>query len=329
MEGDAVAGAIVQTEMGDISIRARRGVVLACGGYPADMARRAATFPTSEPQDRLRPILAPLTNSGDGIAFAEAAGGAFTSELVQPAAWTPVSILPRRKVEDAAYPHFVDRMKPGFISVSPLGRRFVNEACSYQDFVPAMVAVTPPGMEPHAYLIGDGRAVNRWGMGFVKPAPLPRGHHIRSGYLIAGNSLEELARKIGVDPEVLVATVVGFNRCAREGVDPEFHRGDSAYDRFSGDPVQRPNPNLGPLEKPPFYAVKMVPGELGTFAGLMTDENARVLDGTGKPIGGLYAAGNDMASIFGGLYPAAGTTLGPGMTFAYIAARHLATFRGK
>ena len=324
LQNGRVAGAEVATPDGTVTVVARRGVILACGGFPADSARRADTFGHSDAEGGLPAILAPTGNTGDGIRFGEAAGGVFDAGVIEPAAWMPVSVIPGRKREEAAYPHIVDRQKPGFIAVSPQGKRFVNEAGSYHDFVPAMIRASPPGLPPYAFLLCDRPAINRWGLGYVKPAPVPRGGHIRSGYLLIGRNLRDLAAKMGIDPMRLEQTVADFNDQARKGKDPWFHRGESAFDRFNGDPAHKPNPNLGPLERGPFYAVRLVPGEIATFAGLKTDAAARVVGPDGTPVSGLYAVGNDMASIMGGSYPAAGITLGPGMTFAYIAARHLA-----
>ncbi len=328
VDNGKVTGALIDTPSGPVECLARRGVVLACGGFPADHSRRARTFPHARKEGPLPPILAPVGNTGDGIRFGEAAGGIFCADVLQPAAWVPVSIIPGEQAIEAAYPHFVDRHKPGFIAVDRSGRRFVNEAGSYHDFVQGMFRANTADQEVAAFLICDQAAINRWGMGFVKPAPMPRGKHIRSGYLHVGKSLGELAQRIGLDPQTLEATVSAFNDHARRGQDPDFGRGESLFDRFSGDQNQQPNPNLGPLDRAPFYAVKLVPGEIATFAGLKTDAQARVLGADEVPVPGLYAVGNDMMSLMGGTYPAAGITLGPGMTFAFIAARHIAAAAG-
>lgn len=153
---------------------------------------------------------------------------------------------------------------------------------------------------------------------------MPYEKHIRSGYLFRGRTLTELAGQIGVDPAGLEDTVARFNEPARRGEDPEFGRGSTSYNRSLGDPEHKPNPCVAPIEQAPFYAVKLVMGDLGTFAGLRTNEYAQVLGTDGRPIRGLYAAGNDAASIMGGNYPGGGITLGPAITFGYIAARHMA-----
>ena len=148
--------------------------------------------------------------------------------------------------------------------------------------------------------------------------------YLRSGYLIRGRTLQELATACGIDPAGLAVTVTEFNRHARVGADPEFGRGTTGFNRYGGDPAVVPNPSLAPIERAPFYAVRVVPGSFGTFAGLATDAAARVLDTHDVPIPGLYAVGCDQASVMGGHYPAGGINLGPAMTFGYLAARHLA-----
>ncbi|MBS0530330.1 MAG: FAD-binding protein, partial [Proteobacteria bacterium] len=152
--------------------------------------------------------------------------------------------------------------------------------------------------------------------------PMPLGHHLRSGYLIKGETVAALAQRAGIDPSSLQGTIAEFNAAAASGLDPAFGKGSRAYNRFQGDALHGPNPCVAPLDHGPFYAIKMVIGDLGTYAGIRTDENARALDKDGKVIEGLYAAGNDMASIMGGNYPGAGITLGPALTFGYIAGRH-------
>jgi succinate dehydrogenase/fumarate reductase flavoprotein subunit len=161
-------------------------------------------------------------------------------------------------------------------------------------------------------------------LGCVAPAPLPIGRHLRSGYLKRGATPAELAKRIGIAPETLEATIAEFNAMAKSGEDPAFGKGSKAYNRYQGDPLVTPNPCVAPLQTAPYYAIKLVIGDIGTFAGLVTDENARVLDASGKPIRGLYAVGNDAASVMGGNYPGAGITLGPALTFGYIAAMDLA-----
>ena len=239
-------------------------------------------------------------------------------------ALAPVSLVPRADGSVAHFPHLIERAKPGIIAVTPEGRRFVSEADSYHDFMAALLAATPPGKAPHCWLIADHRAQRRWGLGWSKPFPFPLRGAIRSGYLKRGRTVEDLAQACGIPAAALRDTIQHFNSGAAEGRDPEFRRGESLYNRVQGDAGHGPNPSLAPLETGPFYAVRIVPGSLGTFAGLKTDPLARVLDRQDRPVPGLFAIGNDMASVMGGHYPSGGITLGPGMTFGYIAGRVLA-----
>lgn len=303
-------------------IKARRGVILASGGFSHDPARvRQLYSHLMNGQEHFSPTGQGAT--GDGLRMAEQVGGVLDAALAHPAAWAPVSRVRRRDGSTGLFPHFVDRPKPGVIAVTRKGRRFVNEANSYHDFVAAMLRECQDLDENAAYLICDHTTMRRYGLGFAKPFPVPIGHHVRSGYLKRGRTIQDLARQIGADPQTLDQTIDRFNEHARHGEDPEFGKGSTAYNRFVGDLGHKPNASLAPVERGPFYAVKVVPADIGTYAGLRTNGDAQVLDRNDKPIPGLYAVGNDAASIMGGNYPGGGITLGPGMTFGYIAARHL------
>jgi succinate dehydrogenase/fumarate reductase flavoprotein subunit len=218
----------------------------------------------------------------------------------------------------------MDRAKPGSIGVRTDGRRFVNEANGYYDYVAALLAATPEGETVQSWQIADSRFVRKFPLGMAKPLPVPLFPYLRSGYLTKGRTLEELATKCGIDPLALRETVERFNRNARTGVDPDFGRGGTPFNRYGGDSSSQPNPSLGTIEKGPFYAVRVVPGSFGTFAGLDTDARSRALDAHGAPIPGLYVTGNDQASVMGGHYPAGGINLGPALAFGYIAGRDLA-----
>ncbi|MGE0260615.1 MAG: FAD-binding protein, partial [Alphaproteobacteria bacterium] len=239
--------------------------------------------------------------------------------------WAPVSAVPHGDGRTGAFPHLIDRQKPGFIAVTRHGRRFVNEANSYHEFCRGLARACAGEPEAYCYLIADHRTIRRYGIGFAKPSPVPLFPYLRSGYLLRGRTLSELAGRAGIDGDAFQATVDAFNRHARNGEDPQFGRGTSSYNRYNGDPRHKPNPCVAPVEQAPFYAVRIVIGDLGTFAGLATDAQARVLTAEGVPIPGLYAAGNDVSNVLGGNYMAGGSTLGPGMTFGYIAACDLAT----
>jgi succinate dehydrogenase/fumarate reductase flavoprotein subunit len=173
-------------------------------------------------------------------------------------------------------------------------------------------------------MICDHRTIRRYGLGAVRPYPLPIASFIRSGYLKTGSTVRELAAAAGIDAENLEQTIAAINRDAREGIDRAFGRGQTSYQRLLGDDAFSANPCIGEIKVAPFYAVKIIPGDIATYHGLVTDERTRVLDTDRKPIAGLFAVGNDAASIFGGSYPGAGATLGPAMTFGYVCGRYLA-----
>lgn len=318
-----VVGATAATAAGTITIVARRGVVCAAGGLSHDLARRRRLYAQCTGTDDDYSLACP-GNTGDGLRIAEAVGAAVDESGAHPAAWMPMSGVPDADGSLAVYPHSFDRGKPGVIAVTVAGRRFVNESNSYHDFGEAMLRVEPASPGRAAFLICDSPAIRRYGLGMAKPFPLPLAPYLHSGYLKRGRTLDQLAARTGMDARTLNATVQRFNANARAGRDPEFGRGANVYNMYQGDPASASHPCLAPLERPPYYAVRVYPGDLSSFAGLKTDERARVLDTAGVPIPGLYAAGTDMASIFGGHYPGPGINLGPAMTFGYLAARHIA-----
>lgn len=322
-EGGKITGARLAMAGGPVSVRAAKGVVLAAGGYPHDPAR-LDEFAQAAGGAQGHYSAAPRSNSGDGLRLAQAEGAALEGDLESNMALAPVSLIKRPDGSVAHFPHLIERAKPGIIAVTPDGKRFVSEADSYHDFMKALLAATPQGRPARAWLIADHKAQRRWGLGWAKPFPLPLAPALRAGYLKRAQSLRALARLCGIDEAGFTDTITRFNAAAREGHDPEFNRGASAYNRVQGDGDHGPNPSLAPLDTGPFYAVEIVPGSLGSFAGIKTDVQARVLDQDAQPIEGLFAIGNDMASIMGGHYPAGGITLGPGMTFGYIAGRVLA-----
>jgi len=319
-EGGAVSGAVLGAGDGEVEVRARCGVVLAAGGFPHDRDRRQALFPA----DRDHLTVAVPSATGDGLRLGEQAGGAVDGSLAAPGAWCPVSLVTFPDGSTGRFPHIIERGKPGIIGVLADGRRFCNEGDGYHDYVNAMLRAVPPGRDVASWLICSRAFQRHYGLGIARPAPIPEGPFIRSGYIKVGRTIADLARVCGIDPEGLERTVADYNRHARRGEDPAFGRGSTLYNRLQGDARSLPNPCVAPIERGPFYAVKVVPGSFGTFAGLKTDGSARVLDAGGAPIPGLYAAGTDMASVMGGHYPAGGINLGPAMTFGYIAARHAA-----
>lgn len=313
-----VTGAVLLHNGTEIEILARHGVVLASGGFPQDKGRRAAQFPA--PDTHLS--LAVDTATGDGLRLAEAVGAA-QGKVVSPGAWCPVSDVRWPDGRHAPFPHIIERGKPGLIAVLPDGRRFCNEGLGYHDFVAALLAATPPGKPPEAWLITTRAFQRRYGLGVSRPFPVPLGSWIRRGYLVEAPTPEALARACGIDPTGLNATLARWNADAADGLDRDFQRGTTPYMRLQGDPAVRPNPCVAPIDRAPFLALRVIPGSFGTFAGLETDALARVLR-NGSPIPGLYAAGCDMRSVMGGHYPAGGINLGPALTFGHIAGLHAA-----
>ena len=312
-------GRVVGMQAGGVEIRAERGVVLAAGGFPHDLARKAALFPHA-PTGAEHHSAAPETNTGDGMRLGEAAGGVVRTDLSNAGAWCPVSLVPKPDGSVGRYPHLFERAKPGLIMVLPNGRRFTNEANAYHDLMQDLFAA---GYR-EAWLLCDHDFQARYGLGRARPFPYPIEPWIRNGYLKRGQTIAELAAACGIDAPALETTLANYNRHAVRGEDPEFGRGDTPYNRIQGEASHKPNPNVAPIRRGPFYAVRIVPGSLGTFAGLRTDAHARVLGADGTPVGGLWAVGNDMSSMMGGNYPAGGITLGPGMTFGYVAAHDAA-----
>lgn len=321
-----VCGAVVNTANGPVRIQARRGVVLAAGGFANDIERRKALFPRT-PTGHEHLALPPVAVSGDGLRLGESVGAQVETDLHSPVAWAPVSRVPHADGSLGHFPHIIERAKPGIIGVLSNGQRFVNEADGYFDYVSAMVANAPAGEEVASWLICSHAFQRRYGLGMSRPFPVPLAPFIRSGYLKRGATLEALADACGIDRNGLTNTVAQYNQHARHGEDPLFGRGSTPYNRKQGDALHSPNPCVAPIEQGPFYAVKVEPGCFGTFAGLKVNAQAQVLDPHGQAISGLYAAGGDMASIMGGHYPAGGINLGPALTFGYIAARHIAGVR--
>lgn len=318
-----VTSVVAETPHGRRIFTADRGVVIAAGGFSANPAMRTEHFPHNRDADD-HWTLAPDTADGMGIDLGRGAGGVLDTSGTSPAAWCPVSLFPYRNGRNGVFPHIMDRAKPGSISVTRNGRRFVNEANGYWDYVTGLNAATENGNVAESWQIADSPTVARYPFGFAMPRPVPKLPFLKSGYLVRAETLAELADKCGIDPDGLVSTVEEFNRHARLGEDPEFHRGETPFNRYGGDPEVAPNPTLAPIETGPFYAVRVRQGSFGTFAGLRADDKARLLDEHGEPIPGVHVVGVDQKNIFGGHYPAGGVNIGPAMTFGYITGLELA-----
>jgi len=316
-----VAGVRVRHGEQVSELPARLGVILATGGisHHSDLRRRYVPAAAGD--------LSATVRSGASGAGAQLAGDAGAC-LSPPATslddalafWVPASQFRRADGSTALFPHTVtDRAKPGLIAVNANGRRFVNEAVSYHEFVRAQLRDAPRCVP--AWLVCDSRFLWKYGLGRVRPFALSTRAERSTGYLHRGETLEQLAASIGVPADALRETVQRFNTDAARGVDTEFGRGSNIYQRHLGDADQQPNPCVAPIERPPYYAVAVLPADLGMAAGVMTDEWARAL-ADGRPVPGLYACGNDMHSVMNGAYPGPGITLGPALVFGYVAARH-------
>jgi glycine/D-amino acid oxidase-like deaminating enzyme len=302
------------------SLRARAGVVLAGGGFPADPDMRSSYLPPLTPDHT---PASPFAH-GSTIRLGVAAGGQIGPDAGRNAMWFPSSLWTRPDGELAVYPHIaLDRAKPGSIIVDQTGKRFANEALSYHDFCSAMFRHGPAAFP--AWMIAGRSFIRRYGLGVIRPRTPSLKVFLRSGYLKSGENPAALARAIGLPDESLNSSIARFNEAARRGNDPDFRRGESAYERSNGDASRGlPNPCLGEVETGALYAVALWPTPLATARGLVCGEMGEVLDQSGQSIPGLYAAGNDVQSVFGGQYPGAGAQLGPAMTFGWAAARHAA-----
>ena len=322
VEDGAVRGADIERHGKLVRVNAKRGVVLACGGFPHDVARRKAMFPHA-PNGTEHFSPGPVGNTGDGLRWRRppAAASRTVAECRGLGAGLDHRTQGRQQGRDAAFhrPRQTRRHRR-----DARRQRFANEGNSYHDFVQEMMKAAKPGEEITAYLLCDHRALRKYGLGCVPPFPMPLRPSPQDRLSQARHDAGRTGRSNWHRPKGIEATVTEFNASAVEGRDPAFGKGSRAYNRYQGDALHGPNPCIAPIKDGPFYAIKMVVGDLGTYAGIRTDEHARALDENGQPITGLYAAGNDMASIMGGNYPGAGITLGPALTFGYIAGKHIA-----
>jgi len=319
IEGGRVVGVRVLHHGEPTTIRARRGVILGSGGFEKNLEMREKYQPQPTSVDW---TTGSVNNTGGGILAGIAAGA--QTDLLDDAWWGPTIPLP-------SGPWFclAERNLPGSIIVNSAGRRFMNEAQPYVDAVHAIYAGEATGV-PHvpAWMVIDQRYRNRYLFAGLSPRqPFP-GRWYKSGVVKKADTLTGLADQIGVPADALEETVRRFNGFAASGVDDDFHRGESGYDRYYSDPTVKPNPSLHAIDQAPFYAVKIVPGDLGTKGGLVTDERARVVRPDGSVIPGLYAAGNVSSAVMGHTYAGPGATIGPALTFGYLAALDLADSGG-
>lgn len=311
-----VTGVVVEQDGKALTLHARRGVVLAAGGFAAGQIA-----PQFRPATQQHYTMSPDTNDGAAFQLGMSVHAQQGADLPSNFFWAPVSVLRHPDGREERFPHLVtDRAKPGVIAVNQSGMRFVNESNSYHHFASAM---QQQAENAPCFLLCDALAMKSYGLGLARPAPVNNDALVSAGYLYKAQSLRELAQQIGVDSQQLEQTVAHYNRDAQNGEDSAFHKGGNSYNRAMGDAAHRPNACNAPLVNAPFYAVKLFTGDLGTSRGLVTTANAQVVNQQGSPIGGLYAVGNDMDSIMAGTYPGPGITLGPALTFGYLAAIHM------
>ncbi|GFE74306.1 3-oxosteroid 1-dehydrogenase [Novosphingobium sp. TCA1] len=330
-EGGRVTGIEVSNFGRKYTVEARHGVVLAAGGFEWNQALRDRFYPvpgltrhSSTPEDG---------NRGEALVAAEAVGA--STEHTSQGWWIPTMTLPMKgasnfhEIHQAAF----DVGRPWSVVVNRKGVRFVDEACGYDQFGQAMVRdQIESGANCPCWLIFDAKFRRKFSAGGLMPTVHTPEHKVPEDwwdhYLFRADTIEELCAKTHLPVEAVRQTVANMNAYAKTGVDPEFGRGMNPYDQMFGDPSSTPNPNIGPIDKAPFYAVPINNGDLGTKGGLRCDARARVLDGAGQPIAGLYAAGNNSGTPFGDTYPGAGATIGPAMTFGFVAANDIAERAG-
>jgi 3-oxosteroid 1-dehydrogenase len=322
VEQGRVAGVTVQRNGKPVFVRARRGVMLAAGGFERNHAMRERHLP--QPTNQAWTATPVGGNTGDAIEAGARVGAAL--HLMAHSWGVPTLAVPG---EAAFRGVFVERSMPGCMVVNARGERFVDESCPYPEFQQAMFADhAKSGCAIPAWVVFDAEFRRKYAMGPLLPAQAMPDRKLPADWLGSlywrDETLQGLARRIGVDAKGLLASAARIGAYARSGRDLDFDRGGNVFDRYYGDDSVRPNPNLAPIEKGPFYAMKLYPGDIGTKGGLLTDLDARVLDERGQPIAGLYCTGNNAASVMGPAYPGAGSTLGPAMTFAYRAVAHMA-----
>lgn len=317
----AVVGAVVSHNGKSLRIKARRGVVIGSGGFEHNQAMRDQYLPKPSSGEWSG---SQINNTGDGIRAGMAMGA--RTDLMQHAWWAPSVKIPGW---DRPYVIFAERSLPGLVIVNKAGKRFANEAAPYlESGLSFYQANTDEEPTIPSYVVFDATFRHKFPFGPIAPGYTMPDSKLNKrvwNVLVKADTLEELADKIQVSKQGLLDTIAKNNSYAQTGIDPEFHRGESYYDRYYGDANTKPNPCIAPIAKGPFYAIPIHPGDIGTKGGLMTDQNAQVVNEAGEPIPGLYAVGNCAASVMGSKYPGAGATLGPAMTFGYLAARHMVT----
>lgn len=320
-DAGTVTGAVLGGEHAT-TVTARLGVILAAGGFSGNKELRQQYFPhDADGDDHFTPTVG---HGGDAAILAMSAGGHIDDSVFSVGSWAPVTVFKYLNGKERLFPHLRAIGLPGLIAVDRHGKRFGNEALSYHDFGGAMIGHNKEEDKTFGYVIGDAKTMHKYGIGYAKPWPMPRGYFYRTGYLVKGNTLADLAGKLGIDAEGLNATVAEFNPAAVRGEDPAFGRGSTLYNHFRGDLEHKPNPNLAPVGRGPYYAAKIQMGDLGTFAGVGVNERSEVVTTEGTAVPGLLAVGAAAVSVFGGGYPGYGSHIGPALVFGYRAGRDIA-----
>lgn len=322
-DGDRVAGAVVEYKGKQLRVRARKGVVMAAGGFPGSAEKRNEFLR----QPAAQYTRAVETSTGDTFDLVQQVGGVLgqAKDDVNGALWFPSSVGYRGNGSEAVFPHIWDRAKPGMIAVNAAGKRFTDEARSYNHFVRGMYESNEAGVPTiPCWLIADHAHMMKYGLGMIYPKGVGLKMWLDRGYVLRARTPRELAAKIGVDPTGLEQTLRKYNADCATGIDSEFHKGESDYSPQYGDPEHLPNVNLGPLEKAPFYAMAVYPTPLSTGKGIKINPTGQVLNASDQPIEGLYACGSDAEQVFGVQYPGGGCQVGAGMTFGYVIGRHAA-----
>jgi succinate dehydrogenase/fumarate reductase flavoprotein subunit len=325
-EAGAIVGATVAGKHGG-SISARLAVVVAAGGFSGNTDLRRKYFSHDQRGDNH--FTPTIGHGGASYALAAERGGVLDTRPHQPAAWGPVTVWKNLRGQPRIFPHLRAFGLPGLIAVNRNGERFANESYSYHDFGVEMIKDSAGYPDTFGYIIADRTAMHRYGIGYAKPWPIPTWYYKRIGYLVEGKTIEELSSRIGVPADNLNATLKEFNSGAARGEDPKFGRGSNWFHHFKGDMEHKPNPNLAPIDTPPYFAAKIQMGDLGTYVGLSVDSRSQVVTESGEVVTGLYAVGTAAVSVFGGGYPGYGANIGPAMVFGYLAGRDIAAHAGR
>ncbi|MGB3414238.1 MAG: FAD-dependent oxidoreductase [Microbacteriaceae bacterium] len=313
---DTISAITIQTAGGSFELQLNKALISATGGFNRNLKRRTRLLPQVPEQWSAvaESVSGEFHSQLDtlGARFEESASGAF---------FAPVSLAPRKDGSHGVYPHFaMDRGKPGFIVVDQSGKRYQNEAMSYNHFSQQMLKHGNEALP--SWLITDRTGFKKFGIGVIRPGGWGMRRRLKDGYLVRADSIQSLAQKLEIPSNNLLETIQATNSATASGTDDLFQRGETAYEKNLGDAKAGKNPNLGTIQTGPYYAIRLYPGDIASTSGYKTTVFAQAVDEQEAPIPGLYIIGNDMRSIMGDVYPGPGITLGPGIVFAYTAVNH-------